>query len=372
MAMFELSALRAAQVPTLRLPDDCDGSLLAQLRGREFRFPVPAVPPVRLPRDAQSLANFWKSVSSASVSSDESDPGWPTAIWTALMAPVSRIPLVPSVGCSQEFAAVAVVKMVGSVPALVIVRVGMARGASRHAQPVIHHASAAVTADLDDMAGRLEDLFMDALPQARAEAMRAASRAMWLGGDGTVNAAIPEWRKRVEAVCAVMGLRIEIVEEPARRVRSVETSLGSAVAPGHLIVWQPMCRGAERLISSFQNVSADGEVIYLSEAACPDVLVETRLALLELGLAEPTDAATRERGSSTPAAGEERFYIKVGGSKVGDVLTSVPDCDHGQWGSDTRRKAPRALMGVEQLERIRPKALFLCGKCTKHRWRARF
>jgi len=368
--MFELSALRAAQVPALRLPEECDASLLAQLRGREFRFPVPAVPPVRLPRDVQSLADFWKSISFASA--DDPNPGWPTAIWTALIAPASRIPLVPPVGCSQGFAAIAVVELAGRIPALVIVKVGVTRGASKYAQPIVHHASATVTADLYDMAERLEDLFMGALPQARSEAMRAAGRAIWLGGDGTVSAVSPQWRNRVEAVCAVMGLRIEIIEEPTRRVRSVETSLGSTGLPGHLIVWQPMCRGAEQLISSFQRISTDGEVIYLSEAAWPDALVETRLALLELGLAEPAAVATGERCSSAPAAGEDRFYTKIAGSKTGDVLISMPDCGHGQWGSDTRRKAPRALMGVERLEGVRPNALFLCAKCGKHRWRARF
>jgi hypothetical protein len=368
--MFELSALRAACVPALRPPGDSEGSLLTELGGREFRFAVPAVPAVRLTRDTQSLANLWKSISSPPP--DWPDPGWSAAVWTALTAPASRVPLIAREGCGQEFAALAVVQMAGHAPVLSIVRVAVARGASKYAQPVIHHASAVVSADLDVMAERLECMFTDALPQARAEALRSAGRAMWLGGDRTVAAVDAAWRDRVEAVCAVMGLRVEIVEEPARRIRSVETALSAGAVPGHLLVWQPMCRGGERLISSFQKRSEDGEVIVLSEAAFPDVLVETRLALAQLGLAEPGTRATTEASRRTPEAGEERFYVKVGGSKVGDVLTCVPDCGHRQWGSDARRKAPRALMGVEQLEGVRPKALFRCAKCAKHRWRARF
>jgi hypothetical protein len=370
VVMFELSALRAARVSALRPPDDSDSSSFAALRGREFRFAVPAVRAVRLPRDLQSLANLWKSVSCPP--DNQPDPAWPAVVWTALMAPTSRVPLTPRPDCGQEFAAAAVVEMGSCPPSLAIVRVGLAAGVPRLAQPAIHHASAVVETDPGAMAERLEHLFLDALPQARSEFLRAGRRAMWLGGDRTVSSADPAWRDRIEAAFAVMGLRVEIVEEPARRIRSLETSLGSSAAPGYLIVWQVMCRNAERLTSAFQAVTAEGEIIRLSSDTYPDVLVEARLALACLGLGEFSSAPRIGDSRSTPAAGEERFYVKVGGSRVGDVLVSVSDCGHGQWGSDTRRKAPRAVMGVERLEGIRPKMLFRCARCTKHRWRARF
>jgi hypothetical protein len=257
-------------------------------------------------------------------------------------------------------------------PVLAIVKIAVGRQPFRYARPVIHRASAVVAVELPAMAEHLEGLFAAAVPQARTATLRSASRAMWLGGDGTVTAANPRWRDRVEATCAVMGLRVEIIEEPTRRIRTVEAALGAAAAPGHLLVWQPMCRGAERLISAFRRLSADGEVIVLSEAAFSDMLVEARLALFQLGLAEPVTGVVTESGRAVPSPGEERFYVKVGGSKAGDVLISVLDCGHGQWGSDVRRKAPRAVMGVQRLERVPPRALFLCAKCAKHRWRARF
>jgi hypothetical protein len=368
--MFELSALRAAPVRALMPPGDSDGPAFAELRGREFRFAVPGVPAVRLPRDAQSLANLWKSISYPPA--DPRDTTWPTAVWTALMAPTSRVPLVAPAGCGHEFAVAAVVEIEENASVLAITKVGMARGASKYAPPVIHHASAVVAEDLDVMVEQLEDLFVDALPQARSEGLRGARRAMWLGGDASVSAVDPAWRNRIEAACVVMGLRAEIIEEPARRIRSVGTGLGSAAAPDYLLVWQPMCRGAERLISTFENLSVEGEVVRLAEAAFPDVLIETRLALAQLGLAEPARVSGSQVSWSRPAACEERFYVKVGGRKAGDILMSVPDCGHGQWGSDARRKAPRAVMGVEELEGVRPKMLFRCAKCTKHRWRARF
>lgn len=266
----------------------------------------------------------------------------------------------------------AVVEMENCAPTLAIVRVGLAVGVSRYAQPVVHIASAVVETDPAAMAERLEHLFMDALPQTRSEVLRTGKRAMWLGGDRTVSSADPAWRDRIEAAFAVMGLRVEIVEEPARRIRSLEASLGSATPPGYLVIWQSMCRNAERLTSAFEAVTADGEIIRLSAETYPSVLVEARLALAHLGLAEFSSVARIGDSRSMPVAGEERFYVKVGGSRAGDVLVTVSDCGHRQWGSDARRKAPRAVMGVEKLEGIRPKMLFRCARCTKHRWRARF
>jgi hypothetical protein len=169
-----------------------------------------------------------------------------------------------------------------------------------------------------------------------------------------------------------MGLRAEIIEEPARRVRSVRTTLGGVADPGHLLVWQPKCRGAEQVVRSYRELCPDGEVIVLSGPTFPGALAEARLALIGLGLADPAIRGIPDGGRRLPAAGEERFYIKVGGSKAGDLLVPVPDCGHGQWGGDARRKAPRAVMGVERLEGARPRALFRCARCNQHRWRARF
>lgn len=367
--MFELSALFAVPVRALLPPGDSDASPLAELRGREFRFPVPAVPAARLPRDAQSLANLWKSVSCPPP--DYCAPWWPSAVWTALTAPVSRVPLVAPVSGGQEFAVAAVVET-GPTHVLAIVRIGVIARASKHAQSVVRHASAVVEADPAVMAERLEGLFLSALPQARSAAVRGARRAMWLGGDATVSAADPAWRRRIEAACAVAGLAAEVIEEPGRRVRSVQASLGSGSPPDCLLVWQPKCRSAEPLVSAFQDLNAEGEVVRVTEAAFSDALAEARLALAQLVAAAPASISDGRVARIRPTAGEERFYVKAGGSKAGDVLVPVPDCEHGQWGSDARRKAPRAAMGVELLEGIRPKALFRCARCTKHRWRARF
>jgi len=367
--MFELSALLAAPARALQPPADGDPSLLAGLRGREFRFPVSAVPAARLPRDTQSVANLWKSVSAPE--SDSWGPWWQSSLWTALTTPAARIPLVASDCCGQEFAVVAVVESeVGQVMA--VIRIGVTQGSSKYAQPAVHHASAVVEADPVLMAIRLEELFLDALPQVRSAGVRGARRAVWLGGDTAVSAADPAWRSRIEAVCAVAGLRAEIVEEPGRRVRSIRAGLAAGAPPECLLMWQPRSRGAESLADFYQELTAEGEIITLAEPAFHDALAGARLALAELCLIGSGSVSDGRAARIPPAAGEERFYIKVGGSRAGDVLVAVPNCGHGQWGSDARRKAPRAVMGVEMLEGIRPRALFRCARCTKHRWRARF
>jgi hypothetical protein len=313
------------------------------------------------------LANFWKSITDPPA--QRLDLGRAAAVWTALTAPTSCVPLVPGEGAGQEFCTLSVIDLPNDTPVLASVKVSLAPKSSRYAQPAVVGASACCVAGLDLMAEHLEDIYTDALSQARSAARRSAARAVWLGGTSAVAVG---WRDRIEAVCAVMGLRAEIVEEPARRLRNVEAALGASAPPAYLLVWRPMCRGAERLVKRYERASADVDVIFLDETAFPDVVLETRLALLERGLAEPTPTPSEARDRTPPVAGEERYYIKVGGSKAGDVLVQVPDCGHGQWGGDVRRKAPRALMGVGLLEGIRPKALFRCARCSKNRWCARF
>jgi hypothetical protein len=279
---------------------------------------------------------------------------------------------VPTAHSDQEFAAVSVVQIPSADPVLALVQIGLAAKESRHGQRLVTHASALVVSDTDSMAEALEALYVRALPAACASARRAGVRSVWLGGDGTITARDPLWRERVAAVGSVMGLDIKIAEEPARNLRSLRTGLGSTEPPDYLFVWEPMARGAEPLLAVFQRLSPHGVVIQLAEPALGDALIEARLTLVEMGLADTAPTMVDIHDRSLPVGGEERHYVKVGGSKTGDVLIDVPDCGHEQWGSDARRKAPRATMGVERLEGVRPIALFRCAKCSKHRWRARF
>ncbi|WP_432824755.1 hypothetical protein [Dactylosporangium sp. CA-092794] len=342
--------------------------MLAELAGREFRFAVPGIPPVRLPRDRQSLDNIWKTISHPPAGHAEA--AWHPAVWTALTLPTTCIPLTPTQGADRAFASVATVDLPNRTPVLAIVKVSFAAMKSRFAPPVVATASATVVSGVDEMAEQLEELFVQALPQARSAAQRSSNKAIWLGGGSTVAAIDVTWRTRIEAMGAAMGLRIEIVEDPARHVRDVEANLGRATPPAYMLMWRSMSRGAERLVDTFCRICLDGAVVQFDEANFHDALVEARLALIEHGRAEPP--INGGGGRRPPVAGEERFYIKTGGSKAGDRLVEVADCGHEQWGGDARRKAPRALMGVQRLEGVSPESLFRCAKCSKHRWRARF
>ena len=366
--MFELSTLRAAPLSPARPPDDADDPLIGDLAGREYGFAAAGVPPVRFPRDRQSLDNIWKMASTtASVPSGAERLA---AVWTTMLTPAARVPLTPETGGGQRFAAIAVIDRPNRTGVLTVVEVSFAPQKSKFARPIVVGATARMASEVDQMAELLEDLYVRALPQARSAAQRQAVRATWLGGGDAVAAFDPTWRDRVKAMGIIMGLNIEVVEEPARRVRDVEASLGQTAAPAYLLVWQRYSRGAERITDSFRQICADGEVILLGEEAFVDAIIEARLTLIERGQADPP--VDEPAGRTPPEAGEERFYIKTGGSKTGDLLIDVTDCGHNQWGSDRQRKAPRASMGVVRLEGVRPKSLFLCSKCSKHRWRARF
>jgi hypothetical protein len=365
--VFDLKALRAGSVGAVRPPNSAQDHALKELAGREFRFAVPSVPSVRLPRDAQSLANIWKSI--AEPSPQQPDPDWRAAVWTALTAHPVCIPLTPGEGHDREFVVVAIVDLPNRTPVLATVKVALGPKSSKYAQPVVSGACARVIDEPERMAEYLEELYLRALPEAKSAARRAGSRALWLGGDSSFG---PDWRERIEAACAVMGLAVEIVEEPARHRRTVEVTLGASAPPPYVLVWRPTCRGAEGLVSKYESISPDGEIVFLDEPTLDGLIPEIRGALFDCGLGDPVPSTTPEGTRTPPAVGEERYYIKVGGSKTGDVLIAVPDCGHARWGSDARRNSPRALMGVERLEGQRPKALFLCKRCNKHRWRARF
>jgi hypothetical protein len=364
--MFELSTLRAAPLSVARPPSDAADSSIGALAGREFGFAAAGVPPVRFPRDRQSLANIWKlAIASVPPAAEEL-----AALWTTLLNPCSRIPLTSAVGDGRRFALVGVIDSPYRTGVLTIVEVLFAPQASKWAPPAVAGVATRVATNVDKMAELLEDLYIRALPQAQSPAQKQAVRAMWLGGGDAAAASDPMWRDRIKAMGAVMGLNIEVVEEPARRTRNVVAALGQTAAPVYLFVWQPHSRGAERITDSFRQVCADGEVVLLDEPEPADAILEARLALVERGQADPPSGVPV--GRTPPVVGEERFYIKTGGSKAGDLLIDVTDCGHNKWGGDVQRKSPRASMGVARLEGVRPKALFLCSKCNKHRWRARF
>lgn len=340
--MFALRTYLAAPCPAVAAD-------LSALRSRVYRFQG-GVPDLRLPKDPSGL--------SAVLAGSEAD-----AAWLALSTPQGRVPLAASAGQRRVALLVAIEDDAGVSLACVILTVVPPSG--RYGQPVLEDASVSVARDRDGQVEMLAALWAEADPVARAEA--GGEPAVWLGND--VKNPGSSLHDAVRALGAVYGLNVEAVRDAHRRSREIGVRLAQS-PPAYLFSWTPHAAGCQAALAAFEAASEEGEVLALVERAEADVLLEFRLHLDDLGLAEPaSDAAP---SPEPPRPGEERFFIKGRGSKVGDVMLDVPDCGHGHWGSDARRRAPRAYKGIWAQQGAPPKALFRCEKCTKHRWRARW
>jgi len=327
-----------------------DAAEPAVFRSRAYRF-AGSTPDLRLPKDPSALAKVLSGPDGASAHA-------------VLSAPFGRVPLV---GRPDGYRRAALLGAVTTAEATVLASVSLTirPGAKQHQQPELVDASAVVASDRDSMIDMLAAHWADALPEARAAA--AGASAVWLGSDPR-NAG-GRLLADAAAVSAAYGLDLEVVRDVPRMTKEIATRLGGR-PPVYVVVWVPHAGAGDKALAAYQQATEEGQVVRLLEPAEPDAIVELRMQLDELGLADPTapQAATR----TPPAPGEERFYIKSHGSGVGDIMIDVADCGHGQWGADCRRKAPRALKGITTGEGVTPSTLFRCEKCSKHRWRARF
>lgn len=322
---------------------------LATLRSRVYRFPG-STPDLRLPKDPSGFA--------ALLAGPEAD-----AAWSAVSTPQGRVPLAAADGLRRVALLSAVVEEAGV--ALAGVTLTVVPPAAKHGQPEVADATVLVARDRENQVGLLAAVWAEADPAARVAL--AGAPAVWLGNDPrNPGSPLPE---AVRALGAVYGLDVEVVRDAHRRSREVSVRLAQS-PPAYVLTWAPHAVGCEAAVAAFQAASQEGEVIALVEREEADVLLELGLHLDDLGLGDPfLDAAP---AADPPKPGAERFFIKGKGSKVGDVMITVLDCGHGQWGSDVRRKAPRAYKGIWAQQGAAPTVLFRCKKCTKHRWRARW
>lgn len=350
--MFALSALVDVAVPALPVPCVGDAVDLRSLPS-EYRFPVTGIPALRLPKRPQLIAE-------ALATSGDRAP----LLWTALTTPVHRVPLAS--GDAERRAALLVGCLGGDGVVVAEARITVRPGPSRHGPPNLTDVALATASDPDAALDLLELLWRDADKAARGAV--GGPRALWLGGDPARTA--PGGDMRVRGVCAAFGLHCEVVVDASRHVRQIAARVGSS-PPGYLLIWESQAHGIDPALAAFR-AAAEGEVIRLVEPTFDDALLELRWALAELGLDGRPAPEPEVTGSAAPVDGEERFYIKHYGSKTGDRMIEIVDCGHGQWGSDQQRKAPRAWKGITAGVGVVPKALFLCSKCSKNRWRARF
>jgi hypothetical protein len=322
---------------------------LPSLRSRVYRFPG-SIGDLRLPKDP--------SVLSVVLDGPEGD-----GAWSALSAPQGRVPLVAPDGRRRVALLSAVTEDQGVALARVTLTVIPPTG--KFGQPDLAAATVDVVRGRDAQVSLLTALWAEAEPAARAAA--GGAPAVWLGNDSRSPAS--PLLEAVRALGAVYGLDVEVVRDAHRRSREVAVRLAQS-PPAYVLTWTPYAAGCEGALAAYEAASEEGEVIRLVERGEGDVLLELGLHLDDRGLAEPAPEATPV--ADPPGPGEERFFIKGRGSKVGDVMIAVPDCGHSHWGSDVRRLAPRAYKGIWAQQAAPPRALFRCEKCTKHRWRARW
>jgi len=317
----------------------------------EYRFPVAGVPPLRLPRDVSALHD--------TLSGEHGD-----AALAVLLDPRFQVPL-RGEGTRRAVALLSVVR-VRDRCGVCVVRLDVQAGKHKHQPPVIVECGVKAEFERDTIIDMIERVWLDADPRI-LHSSSGGRTAVWLGGDP--GRETEDALRRIGAVCAIFGLVVEVVQDAVRHVNQVKTRLGSS-PPDVVLVWRPHAYGAESAVAAYRRASADGYVVELNEDSFDDALLELKWKLQELD--EVDNRLVAVGSPDTPQPGEDRFYIKVRGSGGGDVMTEVADCGHGQWGSDTRRSAPRADKGLGATVGVRPKALYLCSKCKKHRWRARF
>jgi hypothetical protein len=141
--VFALSGLLDGVAPLPSMPRTGDGYDLRQLAGKEYRFPVPSVPAVRLPRKSSTLDELLKGAGAEA-----------PFCWAALTAPAYRIPLLSPTG--ERRAALVVACQEGDKAAVAAVMIGLRPGPQRHSPPEITEHSLDIARDQDDMIDLME------------------------------------------------------------------------------------------------------------------------------------------------------------------------------------------------------------------------
>lgn len=320
------------------------------LAQKQYRLPLLGIAPLKLPKDVTPLEQW--------LTGDEGNVGY-----AALYAPTFLVPLT-STGKPRRLALISLVSDTSG-PTAVIVRVEVTPGATRFEHSVITGCDVQVARGQDLIAEFLEVMWLEADPVVGNQGHDGV--ALWLSPDLSRSGA--DAKSRISAIGAVYGYRLEYVRDASRHVGDVKSRLGDST-PELVIVWEPHGHALDGVLTSYRNASADGDVLELSEPVFQDALIELRLELADRAGAD--DSAVLVSGSTVPQSGDERYYIKFRGSAVGDRMIEVKDCGHNKWGSDQKRKAPRADKGLGATVGARPKTLYKCAMCKKNRWLAKF
>lgn len=344
-------------------------ALLLQLRGRKIAIPSPhGFRPLRLPMDVELMRPL-RAIAQDDTSVVPRRLRLP-AVRQVLTAPAYIYPLSPPAPAGQP-RQLAMLSAFGNTDApeyqaALVLDMVVTEDARANPRVVRLDATGRWFLGPDELGPALEQLYLSTYKPARH--VPAHSTVLWLGGP-PIAADLPEWADRVEAVGAVRGAKVLVRTQPGRHDKDIANEFASKSVE-LVVVWEPFARGATEL---GRTVSArtGHPAKMLAEPRLDDCLVEFGWVLDEaIYISESFDRT--DASPTPPADGEERFYIKHHGSAAGDKMLRVPECNHSAWGHDLKATAPRAFKGIMQLEGIAPSSLFLCPKCSKHRWRARY
>jgi hypothetical protein len=332
------------------------------LRGHSIEF-LSNDKPVRFPRKGDALLDALRRVEGT-----HGAAGVARSVHS-LVHPDLRVPLTTQdkMTNGQRVVATASVGRSAGQDLLILARLTLVESKSKYEPLSSATIDLDVVDDADDARERLESLYREAPPPARRIITRDsddAYKVVWIGGipNGTV---MPyEARELLEASGAVRGAEMKFYDEPDRRPKDVLAAL-RASTPDVVVIWLPQARRCDEIVR-FAESHPDATYLAINSEDFDIARLELRLFLDEF--------ATRDEISANPPrAGEERFYRKHRGSKIGDVMMHVQDCGHDDWGPDARQSAPRARKGIEHKEGQVLAHLSLCKGCIpKHRWKGRF
>jgi hypothetical protein len=216
---------------------------------------------------------------------------------------------------------------------------------------------------------RLEGVWLDMEAGARKSPdpdFRVPTQVLWLGGSYDEVRPPERWKEQIQALGAVRGFDIEVIEQPARRFAEARNRVATAGADV-LLVWTPYA-GAQW--ANVVGANPRAAVHEIGERELESALLEARLTLDSV-----PHRASRVEDSSRPApgAGEVRYYKKhFARVRGGDKLLDWHDCRHNCW--VIARDAPQAEIGVAKLESgAQWSKLEKCDRCAGGGvWRATF
>ena len=271
-------------------------ALLNQLRGRTYRVPVKAQPAVRLPRDREVLGKLIDAALPQDMGSDAALD----AAQALLIASDRRIPVEAPPSSRRIGLLVAIEDQAADLVRIGIASLTVDLASQKQAPPIDATLVASWSTDPDEVVGHLEDLWMAAVPAARAEARRHLRPAWWLGGSMSQDPTLPpQWADQLQAVAAVQGFALEVVQAPAMPTMAKRVQ---GAPPEVLLEWSPYTRSekAQRVIAGFRAVRPMAPVISIDEQKFRDAAQLSRWHLAEVQERRQNEIAAEELGEDAP------------------------------------------------------------------------